>query len=296
MKNTNSAMRKLPYNVKGLLPLDDGYHIVSTDGVNLLAKRSHKRKANIREFEQWIMDQVVPDLQKKGPLPAKDEKDDVILNDTIGRSQVNTVVSEAGLYKLIMRSRKATAEKFIDWIAHEVLPTIRKTGAYVTDDTMHKIEQDPEYMSKVLDEIQTLKLERDAARTKGHHINDKRTATAMGRLGATTKKIRRLEESAGRLLTKVGQLTTEVGHLETEVEYLEDDTLATRPMAVCEIDWIFKYFSNNRPASMHRIIGEELTHLFEPQSIRAIITVAYISKVFVMALRLFIILLIVSPG
>jgi len=39
-----------------------------------------------------------------------------------------TVVSESGLYKLIMRSDKPQARAFQDWIARDVLPAIRKTG------------------------------------------------------------------------------------------------------------------------------------------------------------------------
>lgn len=45
--------------------------------------------------------------------------------------QYARLVSEAGLYKLVMRSDKPEAREFQDWIAHEVLPAIRKNGGYV---------------------------------------------------------------------------------------------------------------------------------------------------------------------
>lgn len=41
-----------------------------------------------------------------------------------------TFVNESGLYKLILRSDKATAKPFQDWVTKEVLPSIRKTGSY----------------------------------------------------------------------------------------------------------------------------------------------------------------------
>lgn len=41
------------------------------------------------------------------------------------------IISEPGLYKLIMRSRKPDAKEFQRWVTHEVLPTIRKTGGYI---------------------------------------------------------------------------------------------------------------------------------------------------------------------
>lgn len=42
-----------------------------------------------------------------------------------------TMLSEAGLYQLIMKSRKPEAQKFQEWVTEEVLPSIRKTGSYV---------------------------------------------------------------------------------------------------------------------------------------------------------------------
>lgn len=45
-----------------------------------------------------------------------------------------SVVSESGLYKLIMRSDKPEARAFQDWVTSEVLPSIRKTGSYALAD------------------------------------------------------------------------------------------------------------------------------------------------------------------
>jgi len=58
-----------------------------------------------------------------------DEKG-VVLIDTPGGNQEMVVVSEPGLYELIMTSRKPEAKKFKRWVKHEVLPSIRKTGSY----------------------------------------------------------------------------------------------------------------------------------------------------------------------
>src|SRR5512134_161577 len=48
-------------------------------------------------------------------------------------AQSFTIVNEPGLYRLVPGSRKPEARRFKRWVVHEVLPTIRKTGAYVTD-------------------------------------------------------------------------------------------------------------------------------------------------------------------
>ncbi|MCZ0960901.1 BRO-N domain-containing protein [Paracoccus benzoatiresistens] len=50
---------------------------------------------------------------------------------TAGRGPSNLIISESGLYKLVLRSDKAEAKPFQDWVTKVVLPAIRKDGAYV---------------------------------------------------------------------------------------------------------------------------------------------------------------------
>jgi prophage antirepressor-like protein len=59
-----------------------------------------------------------------------DEKGEVGITDPIGRKQLMAVVYESGLYALIFTSRKEEAKAFRKWVTSEVLPSIRKTGAY----------------------------------------------------------------------------------------------------------------------------------------------------------------------
>ena len=66
-------------------------------------------------------------------VAARLPEDDVSLTyvtDSIGREQPTTIVSEAGLYRVVLRSDKPQAEPFIQWVTHTVLPEIRKTGSY----------------------------------------------------------------------------------------------------------------------------------------------------------------------
>ena len=58
-----------------------------------------------------------------------DEKD-IHYVDTPGGKQMMVIVNEPGLYNVIIRSDKPEAKQFKRWITHEVLPSIRKTGAY----------------------------------------------------------------------------------------------------------------------------------------------------------------------
>ncbi|WP_420325314.1 Bro-N domain-containing protein [Mameliella sp.] len=56
--------------------------------------------------------------------------------------RVMTVVSEAGLYKLIARSKKPEARAFDRWVRHVVLPAIRKDGGYVMGEEKVATEED----------------------------------------------------------------------------------------------------------------------------------------------------------
>lgn len=49
-----------------------------------------------------------------------------------------TVIPESDIYRLIMGSKLETAQKFETWVMDEVLPTIRKHGAYMTEQTLEK--------------------------------------------------------------------------------------------------------------------------------------------------------------
>lgn len=59
-----------------------------------------------------------------------DEKGSITITDGTPGNPNRAIVSEPGMYSLILRSRKPEARQFRRWITHEVIPTIRKTGGY----------------------------------------------------------------------------------------------------------------------------------------------------------------------
>lgn len=66
-----------------------------------------------------------------GARGLEDDEKALQIMQTLGGSQEMTIISEAGLYSLILRSRKPEAKRFKRWVTHDVLPAIRATGAYV---------------------------------------------------------------------------------------------------------------------------------------------------------------------
>ncbi|MBQ7600028.1 MAG: phage antirepressor [Clostridia bacterium] len=90
-----------------------------------------------------------------------DDEKGVDLIDTPGGKQKATVVNESGLYTLVMGSRKPETKAFKRWVTHEVIPSIRKYGAYATDAVLDELGARPEI---VPDFIRLLKEENAKAR------------------------------------------------------------------------------------------------------------------------------------
>lgn len=69
--------------------------------------------------------------------------------DTPGGEQEMTVINESGLYNVILRSDKPEAKPFRKWVTSEVLPSIRKHGAYMTPETLEQAILNPDMMIKL---------------------------------------------------------------------------------------------------------------------------------------------------
>lgn len=82
-----------------------------------------------------------------------DEKNTVVLTDGIPGNPNKTIVNEYGLYALVLSSRKPEAKAFKRWITHEVLPIIRKTGGYMTDTLIQRIQNDPAVIYEFADAL-----------------------------------------------------------------------------------------------------------------------------------------------
>lgn len=75
-------------------------------------------------------------------------------------------VNEYGLYNLALASRKKEAKEFKRWITHEVLPSIRKHGAYATEETIDKIISDPDFGINLLNTLKEERAKRQLAETQ----------------------------------------------------------------------------------------------------------------------------------
>ena len=76
----------------------------------------------------------------------EDERNQIPVIDSIGRKQEMSVISESGLYNVILRSDKPEAKPFRRWVTGEVIPSIRKHGVYATAETAEKLINDPDFL------------------------------------------------------------------------------------------------------------------------------------------------------
>lgn len=124
-----------------------------------------KVRVQVINNEPWFVAKDVCDaLDIKNSRQAltrleEDEKADVILNDG-SQNRNMSIVNEYGLYNLVLASRKREAKQFKRWITHEVIPTIRKHGAYLTEDKIEEVLLNPDTIIKLAMDLKEEKKKR----------------------------------------------------------------------------------------------------------------------------------------
>ncbi len=89
---------------------------------------------------------------------VNDEDKGVTNRDTLGGSQRVVIINESGLYSLILSSKLPSAKQFQKWITSDVLPNIRKYGAYITDKKLDEVMNDNEAAEKLFRDLKAEKM------------------------------------------------------------------------------------------------------------------------------------------
>jgi len=128
----------------------------------------------------------------------------------LGSAPSITVVSESGLYKLIMRSDKPEARRFQDWVTRDVLPAIRKDGAYIMgEEKVATGEMDEDaFVLKAIEilqrKIDRLKAENDAMSQELNVLTVDEYRALTHRYFTHSQKVK-LGQAAARILRAQGQ-------------------------------------------------------------------------------------------
>lgn len=98
--------------------------------------------------EPWFVAKDVCDILGHSNVSMALDRldDDERSKFNLGRQGETNIVNEAGLYVLVLGSRKPEAHEFKRWVTHEVLPSIRKHGAYMTQQTLDKALTSPDFL------------------------------------------------------------------------------------------------------------------------------------------------------
>jgi len=109
----------------------------------------------------WFVGKDVTDIlgygKARNALAAHVDEDDALkrgLIDSMGRTQETTVINESGLYSLILSSKLPSAKAFKRWVTADILPSIRKHGAYITADTLREMMADSTFTTEMLQTLQ----------------------------------------------------------------------------------------------------------------------------------------------
>ena len=180
----------------------------ASSALKLFENPQFRVRVVMRDGEPWFVAKDACDcleltnVSKACQTLDEDEKG-ITKSYTLGGSQDMMLISESGLYTLIMRSNKPEAKVFRKWVTSEVLPSIRKTGGYGIR-TVDDMINDPDTAIRLLTQLKILRLQNDqlemerdeAIRTKAM-IGSRREATAMNTASQKSKECEKLREQIG---------------------------------------------------------------------------------------------------
>lgn len=110
-----------------------------------------------KDNEFWFVAKDVCNiLELSNPTMALENLDeDERAKFFLGRQGEANIISESGLYALVLRSNKPEAKRFSKWVRSEVLPSIRKHGAYMTQQTLEKALTNPDFLIQLAQQLKS---------------------------------------------------------------------------------------------------------------------------------------------
>lgn len=115
----------------------------------------------------WVLADVCKVLDLSNPSKVADRLEpDEKANFELGlRGGATNCINESGLYAVILRSDKPQAKPFRKWVTNEVLPTIRKHGAYMTEQTLERAITSPDFLIELATQLKAEQAQRKQLET-----------------------------------------------------------------------------------------------------------------------------------
>lgn len=144
-------------------------------------------------------------LSESGFLDKEIEQDDRGVLVTV------SYISEPNLYRCVMQSKKPEAEKFQDWVVEEVLPSIRKHGAYITGEKLEEVLSNPQKMIDILTELvnerklrESTQKELDVTKPKAEYYDKILDSKDLLNVTSIAKSLGLTAQSLNKILLKLG--------------------------------------------------------------------------------------------
>lgn len=126
-----------------------------------------------KDGEPWFVGKDVATIlgyaKPLNALATHIDEDDSLkqgLTDNMGRMQETIFINESGLYSLVLSSKLPNAKKFKRWVTNEVIPSIRKHGAYMTPETLEKVLLSPDTLMQLAQNLKDEQEKRKELETK----------------------------------------------------------------------------------------------------------------------------------
>ena len=117
----------------------------------------------------WVLKDVCDTLGLSNPtmIASRLDEDERAKFD-LGRQGETNIINESGLYNVILRSDKPEAKKFKRWVTREVLPSIRKHGAYMNEQTLEQALTSPDFLIRLATQLKDERDKRKAIEAKSN--------------------------------------------------------------------------------------------------------------------------------
>lgn len=114
----------------------------------------------------------ISQIAKSGNEVVRWERVNKYLNTSpqVGMIKKGDYISEPDFYTLAIKANNTTAEKFQYWVTHEVLPTIRKHGAYMTDEVLEQALVNPDTIIKIVEKLKEEKEAKEIAEKRAEQL------------------------------------------------------------------------------------------------------------------------------
>lgn len=133
--------------------------------LQLVQNEQFKVRKTEYQGDTWFVARDVADIlgykNANNAVTAHVEEDDMVTTkvDTNKGLRSTILINEIGVYSLVLASKLPSAKTFKRWICKDVIPSIRRTGAYMTEETLAQVQGNPEALAEL-----ATKLEAERAR------------------------------------------------------------------------------------------------------------------------------------